>query len=107
MLITKDTYGQIKEYSKNLTNLETNDSYTALYSGIDLQVEIEELVNLPYQSSGTLWVNVFIPLETEVGAKDEVQVTVSSASDPTLTTPFTFTTTALLTYFSHLPAIFK
>lgn len=107
MLITKDTYGQIKEYSKNLTNLETNDSYTALYSGNNWPVEIEELVNLPYQSSGILWVNVFIPRGTEVGSSDEVQVIVSSTSEPTLTTTFTFTTTALFTYFLILPVIFK
>ncbi len=92
-------------YPIQITNLGTTDTYTAFYSENLWPVDIEELVNLPYQSSGTLWVNVYIPPGTEVGATDEVKVTVTSTSDPTLTTPFTLTTTAIYTYFTHLPVI--
>ena len=94
-------------YPIQITNLGTTDTYTAVYSDNGWPVSIDELVNLPYQSTGTLWVNVYIPPGTESDTFDEVEVTVSSTGDPTQTNLFTFTTTALETFYTHLPLIQK
>ncbi len=94
-------------YPIQITNLGTTDTYTAVFSGNSWPVSIDELIELSYQSTGTLWVNVFIPSGTEVDTYDVVEVTVSSTGDPTQTTLLNFTTTAIYTYTSHLPVIFK
>jgi len=108
--LTKDgLLNSTVRYPIEITNFGNIDSYTATFEGNLWPTDIDELVNLPYQSTGTLWVNVTIPLETVVNeeAFDVVSLTVNSTSDPTLTTLFTFTTTALETFFTRLPVIMK
>lgn len=94
-------------YPIEITNLGNTDSYSATIQDDEWPTNIDELINLPYQTTGTLWVNVKIPIDAIVGSADEILVTVSSTSNPNLTTPFKITTTALETFFSHLPLISK
>jgi len=94
-------------YPIEITNLGNTDSYTASFKDNTWPVNIMDVVNLPYQETGTLWVNVSIPFNAVPDEFDVVNIQVSSISDPTLTSTYTLTTTALFTYFSHMPVIFK
>ena len=94
-------------YPIEITNLGNIDSYTSSYENNIWPIDIDELVNLPFQTTATMWVNVTIPMDVVVGSNDLVNVTVSSTADPSLTSSFTFTTTALETFFTNLPVIMK
>jgi hypothetical protein len=94
------------KYPIEITNLGNTDTYSAIISGNKWLTETSVVTYLPYHSSETLWVTVHIPDNALAGESDQVDVTISSQnSDQTET--FTFTTTALETFFTRFPLIFK
>ncbi|MDO9086270.1 MAG: C25 family cysteine peptidase [Anaerolineaceae bacterium] len=95
------------KYPIEITNLGNIDSYSATLSDNIWFSETSLVNDLPYQASDTLWVSVTIPEGVTPGSTDTVQVIVSSTNDPTQTFSITFTTTALETFFTRFPLIFK
>jgi hypothetical protein len=97
----------IVKYPIEITNLGNIDSYKATISDNIWLTETSVVNDLPYQSTATLWVYVTIPEGVTPGSIDTVQVIVSSTHDLTQSFSFTFTTTALETFFTRFPLIFK
>jgi hypothetical protein len=94
------------KYPIIITNLGNTDTYSAVILGNEWLTETNVVTYLPYHSSETLWVSVHIPESALAGESDKVDVTISSQNSDQ-TELFTFTTTALETFFTRFPLIFK
>ncbi|PKO07994.1 MAG: hypothetical protein CVU40_17615 [Chloroflexi bacterium HGW-Chloroflexi-2] len=96
----------IVHYSVTITNYGSTDEFLVTVEPTEWLTVTNEIGEILSKTAETLWVSVQIPYGTAPDQFDEVEVTISSEKS-TQTTSFTFKTTALQTYFSHLPVLFK
>ena len=96
----------IVQYPVTITNYGATDEFLVTVEPTEWLTETNEIGEILSKTAETLWISVQIPYGTAPDQFDEVEVTISSEKS-TQTTSFTFTTTALQTYFSHLPVLFK
>lgn len=96
----------IVQYPVTITNYGATDELLVSVGPTEWLTETNEIGEILSKTAETLWVSVQIPYDTTPDQIDEVEVTISSKNS-TQTRSFTFTTTAVMTYFSHLPVLFK
>ncbi len=96
----------IVQYPITITNYGITDEFTAFVEPTEWLTETSDIGTIQSKTAETFWVTVQIPHDATVDQIDQSQVIISSKNS-TQTTSFTFTTTALETFFTRLPVIMK
>ena len=98
--------GSTVTYPINLTNYGEADSYTVSINNNVWTTEISEFSEVPTKTSVPLTISVQIPFSALPNDTDQVEITITSTNSGQ-TTSIELTTTAIGTFFTHLPLIFK
>jgi hypothetical protein len=98
--------GSTITYSINLTNYGETDSYNVEIQNNLWPTIVSEVNEVPTKTSVPLTISVQIPLSALPNDTDQVEITITSTNSDQ-TTSFNFTTTAVGTFFTHLPLVFN
>ncbi|MBE0687504.1 MAG: hypothetical protein IH585_16055 [Anaerolineaceae bacterium] len=96
----------VVQYPVTITNYGFTDEFIATVDPTEWLTETSEIGVIESKTAETFWITVHIPYDASPAQFDQAQVTISS-SNSTQATSFTFTTTALETFFTRLPVIMK